>query len=156
MKKINRNKAHYTNIALFTKEQQDQIRNTKEIRKDEYGEFAKLTTNELDELFGHAVSYDWTYFLHVYGDLKGNKIKSYDGVAIMKGNDFECDDIIKINTGDLFKDEELALAVLFEIEGEVEVGYSSTYDDFSIILEEKIEKQQKSKVIKLKDKRKEQ
>jgi hypothetical protein len=126
-KKIDRTKiSGRTNLCMFKKGVQERIRNEKKIYKNGDSEFAELSREERDSYAGIIPSKEWRYFLYV--DFDEETLESYNGIVIDKINDFESCEIIRIDSGNVEIDEEVALNALFVLEGEVTVQYLSYYD----------------------------
>ena len=138
MTKINKNIKSYVNLCVFSKEQQDVLRKTKEIKNEDYGEFVKISRKEQDNLLGVVYDGTWHYYLVV--DYDEPDVQTYRGIKIFKNNGDEDIEIIRINSGDIKLDEELSLDALSEIAGEVNVSYLSSYDDYFMDLKMSQEK----------------
>ena len=128
MTKINKNIEGYINICIFSKEQQDILRKTKEIKNEEYGEFVIISRKEQDELLNVVYDGTWHYYLVV--DYDEPNIQTYRGIKIFKNNGEEDIEMIRINSGDIKLDEKLALNALSEIVEEADVSYLSSYDNY--------------------------
>jgi hypothetical protein len=132
IKKVNKFIPSFVNMELFTEEQREKLRKTKEIKTEEHGEFVKLNRKEVEKLlnFKTTVETEWSYTLSV--KYKEFKPDTYDGVIITRHKNDEWEKMIQINSGDVGLDEELALDVLYDIIGEpeIKVDYSSSYDDY--------------------------
>jgi hypothetical protein len=116
-------------MHLFTAEQQETLRRTKEIEIDEYGEFVKLSQKEKEKLLNIKYDGTWHYYLTV--NYIECDTKTYEGISIHKNNGNEDEEIIRINSGDIEEDEDLALAVFCEMVGEdTNIRYLSSYDNY--------------------------
>jgi hypothetical protein len=71
---------------------------------------------------------DIMFYLSV--DYNEGKINTYNGVVITKTENDIRKEIIKINTGNIEKDEEVAMYAISDLFGEVDIYYMSSYDNY--------------------------
>jgi len=59
-------------------------------------------------------------------------VKSYRGVVISDGNNDKIIELVRVNTGDIKLDEEVAIDKLFDVinEEECDIHYMSSYDHY--------------------------
>jgi hypothetical protein len=70
-----------------------------------------------------------SYYLTV--DYEDFKPKTYNGLSIYKSNyNSKSEKIVSVNTGILEDDEDIALDKLYDLVGEVQVQYLSSYDNY--------------------------
>lgn len=69
-----------------------------------------------------------TYFLSI--DYEEYNTKSYKGVVISSYENEQSIELIRLNTGSPELDEKRALRKLYDLVGEVEVVYMSSYDNY--------------------------
>lgn len=133
--KIDKNTASWTNLTVFSKEQQDELRKSHKIKKENYGEFVFITTKEEEELLGIKYDGTWSYYLRV--DYSEFDTTTYKGIVINKNNGDEDIEVVRVCSNNFELDEEFALSLLYKLEGEVTVTYLSSYDDYKTDLETK-------------------
>ena len=68
------------------------------------------------------------YYLSV--DYEECNTKSYKGIVIRESRDEDFKEIIRVNTGSVELDERRALHKLYDLVGEVNVQYMSSYDHY--------------------------